>query len=325
MKNQNLLITGAAGFIGNNLAYKLLDIGYNIFCIDNFNKYYDLNLKILRKERLLNKSKNSESAVFHFEKLDLRDKEAVFKFIKDKNIEKVCHLAAQAGVRYSIEYPQTYVDNNITATINLLEACKENGVTDFIFASTSSVYGLSQEMPFNEETSIDSTISTYSSTKRACELLCHTYNNLYGIKFRILRFFTVYGPWGRPDMALFLFTKAINEGNPISVFNNGNMKRDFTYIDDIVNGFLLAIENTSSFEIFNLGSGKSVELIEYIEVLEKILGVEAKKIMEPMQPGDVRETLADISKSKKILNYEPKFDIEIGVQNFVEWYKKYYK
>ena len=324
-KNKKILITGAAGFIGNNLSFELLKADNSIYCIDNFNEYYDPDLKYLRKKRLDDLHDESKKGLYIFENIDLRNKDAVFSFFERHNISKVCHLAAQAGVRYSIDYPQTYIDNNITATVNLLEACKKFKVEDFIFASTSSVYGLNRTMPFNEETPIDSTISTYSSTKRACELLCHTYNNLYGIKFRILRFFTVYGPWGRPDMALFLFTKAILNDEPIHVFNRGKMKRDFTYIDDIVEGFISAINNHSDFEIINLGSGNRIDLMDYITVLEDKLDKVAKKIMEPMQPGDVSETWADISKAYELLNYKPKVSIKEGISNFVDWYQKHYE
>lgn len=321
-----LLITGAAGFIGNNLSHKLLEQGNSIYCIDNFNKYYDPNLKKSRQKRLDNLSGDLglSSEKYIFEKLDLRDQTAVFSFFEKYSPDTVCHLAAQAGVRYSIEYPQTYVDNNIMATINLLEACKKFNVKDFIFASTSSVYGLNKEMPFTEKTPIDTTISTYSSTKRACELLCHTYHNLYGLRFRILRFFTVYGPWGRPDMALFLFTKAILKGEPIEVYNKGLMKRDFTYIEDIVNGFISAIKTKLDFEIINLGSGNSIELMYYIKTLETKLGLVSRKIMRPMQQGDVAETWADISKARKLLNYNPEVQIEEGISNFVDWYKNHY-
>jgi len=323
-KTWDVLITGAAGFIGNNLAYELLRQGKSILCIDNFNEYYDPNLKLLRKERLIKLEGENVNSNLHFKRLDLRYKKDVFSFFEEYKFETVCHLAAQAGVRYSIEYPQTYIDNNITATINLLEACKEYNVKDFVFSSTSSVYGLNTDMPFDEQTAIDSTISTYSSSKRACELLCHTYNKLYDIKFRILRFFTVYGPWGRPDMALFLFTKAIINGSPINLFNEGRMKRDFTYIGDIVSGFISAIENKFSFEIINLGSGECIKLEDYVSALEEKLGINAEKVMLPMQPGDVEETWADISKAKKLLNYNPRVQIKEGISNFVDWYNKNY-
>ena len=238
--------------------------------------------------------------------------------------DTICHLAAQAGVRYSLKYPHSYVDNNISATINLLESARKNSVTDIIFASTSSVYGLSKDMPFSEEAPIDTPISTYSTTKRTCELLCHTYNNLYGIRFRILRFFTVYGPWGRPDMALFLFTKAILEGKSIDVFNHGRMQRDFTFVDDIVDGFILAIKSQFDFEIFNLGCGDPIELMHFIQILEKELGIEANKNMHPIQLGDVPATWADISKAGKMLGYKPKISVHEGINHFVSWYRGYY-
>jgi len=325
-KNKSILVTGAAGFIGNSLSYELLRQNETVFCIDNFNEYYDPELKKSRKKRLDNLCTDNDilSEKYLFRTLDLRDKASVFSFFEKYKPGIVCHLAAQAGVRYSIQYPQTYVDNNITATINLLEACQRYNVKDFIFASTSSVYGLNTEMPFNEQTSIDTTISTYSSTKRACELLCHTYHNLYEIRFRILRFFTVYGPWGRPDMALFLFTKAILERKPIQVYNHGEMKRDFTYIDDIVAGFISAIRTKLDFEIINLGCGESIDLMFFINTLEKKLDIESKKEFVSMQPGDVTRTWADITKAQQLLNYEPNVRVTEGISRFVEWYRNHY-
>ena len=316
--NKKCLVTGSAGFIGSNLSAKLINEGYEIICVDNFNEYYDVNLKKARVSSLI----NAPSQVIN---LDLRDADKFDSLVKEFKPEVICHLAAQAGVRYSLDNPHSYIDNNITATINVLEAAKQNHVKDFIFASTSSVYGLSEDMPFSEKENINSTISTYSSTKRACELLCHTYSHLYGTRIRILRFFTVYGPWGRPDMALFLFTKSILENRPIKVYNNGNMKRDFTYIDDIVDGFISSIGIQSNFEIINLGCGKSVDLLYFINVLENTLQLEANKEFLPIQPGDVPETFADISKAKKLLNYNPKVTIEEGIPKFVDWYMNFYR
>lgn len=323
---EKILITGAAGFIGFSLCRQLLKENIDIIAIDNFSDYYDPLLKEKRYEILIDESKNRKnSSTFNFEKLDLRHKSDLETFLKSEKPDKICHLAAQAGVRYSLDNPQTYIDNNITATINLLEYSKDNKVTDFILASTSSVYGLSNQVPFSEKTSIDTPISPYATTKRTCELMCHTYYSLYGLKCRILRFFTVYGPWGRPDMALFLFTKAMINNEHIKVFNNGNMQRDFTYIDDIVNGFISAIKSDYPFEIFNLGYGRTVELLDFIKILEFNLNVKAKKIMLPIQPGDVPSTWSDISKAKRMLDYNPQNDVKIGIKNFVDWYLQYYK
>ena len=327
MRSKKILVTGAAGFIGSQLAISLLKRGDNILCIDNFNEYYDPDLKYLRKERLdnmaLENKRTKENYSFH--KIDICNVLEISKIVESYKPDVICHLAAQAGVRYSLEFPQTYIDNNISATVNLLELSKEYDVKDFILASTSSVYGLSKNMPFREDAPIDTTISTYSATKRACELLCHTYRNIYGIRFRILRFFTVYGPWGRPDMALYKFTKSILNNKPIDVYNNGQMTRDFTYVDDIVSGFISSIDNNYEFEIINLGCGNPVKLMDFITILEKNLGMKAVKNYMGMQPGDVQSTSADISKARKILKYEPQTSVETGVKNFVHWYLNNYK
>ena len=261
---------------------------------------------------------------FRFERLDLKNKAELEAILLKFNPSVVCHLAAQAGVRYSLENPGSYVEDNISATLNLLEISRKLGVKDFIFSSTSSVYGLNQDIPFSENAKIDSTISPYASTKMACELLCHTYHYLYGIRFRILRFFTVYGPWGRPDMALFIFTKSIIEGKPINVFNSGDMQRDFTYISDIVNGFISAIDKKYKFEVFNLGSGRTVKLENFIKLLEDSLGEKAIKEYLPLQAGDIPSSLSDISKAREMLGYNPKFDIANGIDEFVSWYRNYY-
>ena len=329
MKTLNLdkkciLVTGSAGFIGNNLSMKLIGKCKSLICIDNMNPYYDPELKKSRKKRLDTKANLSNVANYHFLELDLKDQNKVNEVIKKYKPDIICHLAAQAGVRYSLDYPHAYVEDNITVTVNILEAAKENSIKDVIFASTSSVYGLNEDVPFNENISIDSTISTYAATKRSCELLCHTYNYLYDIRFRILRFFTVYGPWGRPDMALFLFTKSILNDEPIKVFNSGKMRRDFTYVDDITDGFLLAIQTPLDYEIINLGGGEPVELIDFIEMIEKRLGKKAKKELLPLQPGDVPMTSADISKARKLLGYNPQTRVKEGVNNFIDWYLNYY-
>ena len=326
MLGRKILVTGAAGFIGSHLALELLKEGNSVICIDNFNEYYDPLLKRQRKKRIDDyvTNNNVKSSRYFFAELDLLDFDSLSKLNELHQPQVICHLAAQAGVRYSIKYPHTYLDNNITATVNLLEISKEKKIHDFILASTSSVYGLSEDMPFTEDTPIDSTISTYSTTKRSCELLCHTYNNLFGINFRILRFFTVYGPWGRPDMALFKFTKAIYQGKPIEIYNYGDMCRDFTYVDDIVSGFTNSIEANHKFEIINLGCGNPIGLMDFIKTLEDVIGREAIKDMKDMQPGDVNKTWADISKARNLLNYKPKVQIREGISNFVKWYNKYY-
>ena len=325
MPNKKILITGAAGFIGFSLCRKMLAKGVDILALDNFSDYYDPRLKKARFEKLFEEFKKEKpNSEFIFEKLDLLDRKKLESLISTFKPDTICHLAAQAGVRYSLENPQSYIDNNITATLNLLEISKDIGVSDFILASTSSLYGLNQEIPFSENMNIDSTISPYSSSKRACELLCHTYHHIYNIKFRILRFFTVYGPWGRPDMALFKFTRAILANSPIDVFNSGNMKRDFTFVEDIVDGFMLAIDKPYDFEIFNLGFGKAIALEEFIEILENKLEIKAKKNYLPIQPGDVPYTWSDISKARKMLGYNPKYEAEYGVGAFVDWYKSYH-
>ena len=322
--DKRILITGAAGFIGSSLAYKLLEECKYILCLDNFSDYYSKDLKESRKKRLDKKAIELKVPDYSFEVVDLKYRDRVESIVDRFKPDVICHLAAQAGVRYSIEYPQSYIDNNITATLNILECANNSNVENIIFASTSSVYGLSEEMPFNEEISIDSTISTYAATKRSCELLCHTYNKLYGIKFRILRFFTVYGPWGRPDMALFRFTKSILQNQTINVVNNGKMNRDFTYIDDIVCGFISAIKTELDYEIINLGCGNPINLMDFIEVLENKLGIISDKNYLPIQQGDVHSTHADISKAKRLLSYNPNVNVEEGISNFVKWYLKYY-
>tara|TARA_B100000579_G_scaffold25171_1_gene17729 strand:+ start:23251 stop:24234 length:984 start_codon:yes stop_codon:yes gene_type:complete len=320
--SEKIIVTGAAGFIGFSLCRELLKKKVDILAVDNFNEYYSLELKESRYNLLMHESKECDN-FFSFKRLDLTDKNALEKVMVDFKPSIVCHLAAQAGVRYSLENPQTYVDNNINATLNLLEISRKIGVKDIVFSSTSSVYGLSDNVPFSEGTKLDSPISPYSSTKLACEALCHTYHYLYGIRFRILRFFTVYGPWGRPDMALFIFTKSIIENKPIKVFNSGDMKRDFTYIDDIIAGFLLAIDKSYDFEIFNLGFGKTVKLENFIDILERNLGKKAIKKYFPLQPGDVPATWSDISKAREMLGYNPKVDVSLGISNFVNWYNQY--
>ena len=324
MANKKIIVTGAAGFIGFSLCRELLMKKVEIVGIDNFSDYYDPRLKRDRHAKLVSESEvNLGNFVMH--EVDLLEDKYLRKIIQEFKPDVICHLAAQAGVRYSLENPKSYIDNNIVATTNLLEIAKDFNINNFILASTSSVYGLNTSVPFSEETPIDSTISPYAASKRACELLCHTYHHIYGIKFRILRFFTVYGPWGRPDMALFKFSKAILSGEPIDVYNNGNMKRDFTFVKDIVSGFVSAIDNEYDYEIFNLGFGKTVKLESFISRLEECLDHKAEKNYLPMQDGDVPFTWSDISKAKKMLDYNPKYDTNIGIKKFVDWYEKYNK
>ena len=323
MYDNKVVVTGAAGFIGFSICKELLKRNIEIIGIDNFSDYYDPRLKRERHAKLVSASKYSQSKL-NFYEVDLLDKDAIEDILVKYKPNTICHLAAQAGVRYSLENPNSYIENNITVTTNLLDLSKNLGIGNFVFASTSSVYGLNNEVPFSEETPIDSTISPYAASKRACELLCHTYHYIYGIKCRILRFFTVYGPWGRPDMALFKFTKAILSGKPIDVYNNGDMERDFTFIKDIVSGFISAIDNKYDYEIFNLGFGQTVKLESFISKLEECLGQKAQKNYLPMQDGDVPFTWSDISKAERMLNYNPKHNTDIGIQKFVDWYKKYY-
>tara|TARA_B100000029_G_C17546540_1_gene948640 strand:- start:862 stop:1845 length:984 start_codon:yes stop_codon:yes gene_type:complete len=327
MGNKNrYIVTGAAGFIGYSLVKRLLSSENSILAIDNISPYYSQDLKRDRIASLEEHSKllNLKSENYHFHELDIRNFNAIDKIISEFKPHYICHLAAQAGVRYSIDNPLDSIDNNITPTLNLLESAKNNGVKDFIFASSSSVYGKNLEMPFTEKLNPTTPISVYASSKAACEAICHSYNHNYQIRFRILRFFTVYGPWGRPDMSYFLFTKSILNGKSIDVFNNGDMFRDFTYIDDIVDGILLAVHNPLDFEIINLGFGEPVKLGDFISTLEEILGVQAEKNYLPIQPGDVHKTWSDITKAQKILKYYPKINIKDGLSNFVDWYKEYY-
>lgn len=312
-----ILLTGTAGFIGSSVAKRLLERGDRVIGIDSLNDYYDVNLKKARLSFL-------ESRNFRFNQIDITDYDAIEK-AADERIDKVVHLAAQAGVRYSIENPFSYQETNNKGTLNLLELARHKGIKDFIFASSSSVYGGLTENPFREGMNVDKPISLYAATKRNGELMCYTYHHLYGIRSRCLRFFTVYGPFGRPDMALFKFTKSILEGREIEVYNHGKMKRDFTYIDDIRDGTIAAIDNGYEYEIFNLAAGNTVELMDFINCLEKHLGRKAKKRMMDIQPGDVPETSGDISKARNKLRYEPKTGYDEGIRNFVDWYRDFYK
>jgi UDP-glucuronate 4-epimerase len=332
-----ILVTGAAGFIGSHVIRRLSADGHAIVGIDNLNDYYDVNLKLARLELL--KSLPS----FEFHKLDIADKEAMQALFANGNFERVIHLAAQAGVRYSLSHPHAYIDSNITGTVNVLEGCRHNGVQHLVFASTSSVYGMNTNMPFSPHRGVDHPLSMYASTKRAGELMCHNYAALFGLPVTALRFFTVYGPWGRPDMALFLFTKNILAGKPIDVFNNGHHKRDFTFVSDIAEGVVRVsyqpaqpnpqwnsaepdpASSRAPFKIYNIGNSSPVELVRYIDVLELCLGRKAERNLLPLQLGDVPDTFADVSDLEAAVGYRPKTSVEEGVKAFVDWYRSYYR
>jgi len=311
-----VLVTGGAGFIGSHIVKELLREGHSIVVVDNMNDYYDLSLKEARLAEF------EKDIVFY--KLDITDKESLEKVFRDHHFDKVCHLAAQAGVRYSLENPFLYGTSNFDGTLNIFEFSKRFDVSQIVFASSSSVYGLSKQLPFREDDPVASPISVYGASKRSCELLAHSYNHLFGVPITCLRFFSVYGPYGRPDLAFFKFTKAILNDEPIDVYNSGNMKRDFTYVDDIVEGFMLSLHKPMGFEIFNLGHGKTVGLLDFVEVIEKKLDKKANMNMLPIQPGDLPETYADTTKARQLLGFEAKVSVEEGVSNFVDWYRAYY-
>ena len=313
-----LLLTGAAGFIGFHLAKKLLENNYEVFGIDNLNDYYNTDLK---KDRLkILESYNS----FNFEKIDIANKNKISEAFKKFQPTKVVNLAAQPGVRYSLTNPYAYMDSNLVGFLNILELSRHNEVEGLIYASSSSVYGDSKLKPFTTNDSADKPISLYGATKRANELIAHSYSHLYKLNTTGLRFFTVYGPWYRPDMAMYIFAKKISKNEPIDVYNNGKMKRDFTFIDDIINGTMSAIEKNFSCEIFNLGNNKTENLMDVIKHIENFLGIKAKINFKPIQPGDVLETFADIEKSQNQLNYFPKIDINEGIQYFTDWFRSYH-
>lgn len=332
-----ILVTGAAGFIGFHLAKKLCDSNWNVIGLDNLNSYYDVKLKNDRLNQLLPYSN------FKFYKLDLIERESIKKLFKEEKFDYVVNLAAQAGVRYSLENPYSYIDSNLSGFLNILEGCRHNPVKHLIYASSSSVYGANTKMPFSVHDNVDHPVSLYAATKKANELMAHTYSNLYKIPTTGLRFFTVYGPWGRPDMALFIFTKNIAEGKPIDVYNNGKMKRDFTFIDDIVDGIIKLIPSISEsnpnwnghepdsatsfapYKLFNIGNNQPVELLRFIEVIEDKLGKKAIKNFLPIQPGDVPATYANVDDLVNAVGFKPNTPIEDGVSKFVEWFKDYYK
>ena len=333
----NILITGAAGFIGSTLALRLLQRGDRVVGLDNLNDYYDVNLKQARLARL------RAFTGFEFEKADIADRERMARLFAQRQFDAVMHLAAQAGVRYSIENPGAYVDANLVGFANVIEGARRSRVGHFVFASSSSVYGANAKLPFAEDDNIDHPVSLYAATKKANELMAHSYAHLYRLPCTGLRFFTVYGPWGRPDMALFKFTRGILAGEPIPVFNRGEMVRDFTYVDDIVEGVLRVIDrpaqpdpawkavaptpssSNAPYRIYNIGNSQPVKLMRYIEVLERCLGKKAKLDLLPLQAGDVPETIADVSRLEAAVGFKPATPIEAGIGRFVEWYRSYYR
>ncbi len=316
---EKILVTGCAGFIGMHLCKALLDQKYQIVGVDNLNDYYNVKLK---KDRLKLLKKYPS---FNFAKIDITNKIDLENIFKINHFDKVVNLAAQAGVRYSLVNPNSYIESNILGFMNVLECCRHNGIKGLIYASSSSVYGGNKKLPFSVNQSVDSPISIYAASKKANELMAHSYNQLYGLKSTGLRFFTVYGPWGRPDMAMYIFAKKIIKGESISVYNYGNMKRDFTYIDDIISGVISSIKNNFDFEIFNLGNNKSEPLMNVISIIESKIGKKAIINYEPMQPGDVANTFADIKSSIRKLNFSPKTDVIDGIPIFLEWYLNYNK
>lgn len=332
-----VLVTGAAGFIGSTLATRLLARGDEVIGVDNVNDYYDPTLKLARLERL--KQLNGFTDI----RADLEDSEAMEKVFTQHQPQRVVNLAAQAGVRYSLVNPQAYIKANVTGFLNILEGCRHHGVEHLVYASTSSVYGKNTRMPFSVHHNVDHPVSLYAASKKSNELMAHTYSHLFDLPTTGLRFFTVYGPWGRPDMALFLFTRNILAGKPIDVFNYGNHRRDFTYVDDIVEGVIRTLDKIATpnpqwdsnapdpasseapYRLYNIGSNRPCELLRYIEVLEECLGKKAEKNLLPMQPGDVPDTYADVDDLINDVGYKPDTPIEVGVKNFVDWYLEYYK
>ena len=333
----NILITGVAGFIGSTLALRLLARGDRVHGIDNMNDYYDVTLKEARLQRC------TGHANFTFQKIDIADRAGMRDLFANQSFDAVMNLAAQAGVRYSIENPHAYIDANVVGFANILEGCRHSRVKHLVFASSSSVYGANTKLPFSEHHNVDHPVSLYAATKKANELMAHTYAHLYGLPCTGLRFFTVYGPWGRPDMALFKFTRGILEGEPIPVFNRGQMIRDFTYIDDIVEGVIRVIDQTATadpawsgqapdpatsyapYKVYNIGNNQPVELMRYIQVLEQCLGKKAKMELLPMQDGDVPATYADTEALETAVGFRPATPVETGIQRFVDWYKQYYR
>ena len=329
----HVMITGAAGFIGSTLAKRLLERGDTVTGVDNLNDYYDVSLKEARLARL------TSSSHFSFIKADIADRDVMSALFADNAFDSVVNLAAQAGVRYSIENPAAYIDANLVGFGNILEGCRQGGIRHLVYASSSSVYGSNTKLPFSEKDNVDHPISLYAASKKANELMAHAYAHLYDLPATGLRFFTVYGPWGRPDMALFKFTKGILEGQPIPVYNRGQMVRDFTYVDDIVEGVIRVLDQppgkgggvsepdrsaSAPWRIYNIGNSSRVQLMDYIQALEKALGLKATLELLPMQDGDVPATQADVSALESDFGYRPQVDVEEGVKRFVEWYRSYY-
>lgn len=333
---QKILVTGAAGFIGSHLSIRLLERGDVVVGLDNLNDYYDVSLKEARLAHF------EDHKNFRFVKMDLSDRAGIESLFTEEEFDKVVNLAAQAGVRYSIQNPHAYIDSNIVGFTNILEGCRHNQVKHLVYASSSSVYGANETMPFSVHDNVDHPLSLYAASKKANELMAHTYSNLFGLPTTGLRFFTVYGPWGRPDMALFLFTKAMIEGKPIDVFNHGKMRRDFTYVDDIVEGIVRVLDKIAEsnpdwtgktpdpgsskapWRVYNIGNSSPVELMDYISAIEKVLGIEAKKNFLPLQDGDVPATFADVDDLIRDIDYRPDTPVDEGVSRFVEWYRDYY-
>jgi UDP-glucuronate 4-epimerase len=332
-----ILVTGAAGFIGSFVASRLLDRGDEVTGLDNLNDYYDVALKQARLERLQARDG------FDFTRIDLADTARMAELFARGRFQRVLHLGAQAGVRFSLEDPHSYISSNVLGTLNVLEGCRHHAVEHLVYASTSSVYGASTRMPFSEHEPASHPLSLYAASKRSTELMAHNYSALFGLPTTGLRFFTVYGPWGRPDMALFLFARAIIDGRPIRLFNHGHHSRDFTYVEDIAEGVLRATDriaapnpnwdssnpdpasSSAPYRIYNIGSNRPIQLLRYIEVLEDCLGRKAERVLEPIQLGDVPDTFADVSEFMAAVGYKPDTPIEIGVRNFVDWFRSYYK
>jgi len=346
-----ILVTGTAGFIGSFTAMRLAQRGDEVVGLDNINDYYDVNIKYGRLEKDGIDPSEAENGqwvqskkypTYRFIKMHLEDRAGLEELFSEEKFHMVCHLAAQAGVRYSLTNPYAYIESNIVGTMNILECCRHHGIQHLVYASSSSVYGLNEKYPFSTRDHVDHPISLYAATKKSNELMAHTYSHLYGIPTTGLRFFTVYGPWGRPDMALFIFTKAILEGRPIDVFNHGKMKRDFTYIDDIITGTIKVLDNPpdsdpswsgenpdpsrsrASYRLYNIGSSSPVGLMDFIEAIEESLGRKAKKNFLPLQPGDVPNTWADVEDLVKVFGYSPSVTVQEGVERFVKWYMDFY-
>ena len=347
-----ILVTGSAGFIGFHLAERLLSRGDQVVGLDNINSYYDVNLKYARlAESGIPRDKVSPGIMvqstkhqnYRFIQLDLADGAGVTRLFKQEKFDAVCHLAAQAGVRYSLENPAAYIDSNIVGFLHILEPCRHHNIKHLVYASSSSVYGLNRSLPFTVQQSADHPVSLYAATKKSCELMAHTYSHLYNIPATGLRFFTVYGPWGRPDMAMFLFTRAILEGKPLKVFNHGKMARSFTYIDDIVDALVRVIDqpatpnpdwsaehpdpgsSSAPHRVYNIGSSRSVQLTEFIDAIETVTGRKVERELLPLQPGDVPETRADCTALHKAIGISPQVSVEEGVAGFVHWYREYYR